>query len=488
MPVPRRWRRAACAVCLAVVTQTPVVRAQFPLTLQEAIALAQRKGLQASGARSARDAARARDRWFATQYLPSLSIGGTAPSYTRSILAVTQPDGSTLYKPVQQTTAGLTASVIQRLPWTNTTLNLSSSLNQVQVSGAGGFRTWSSTPFSIGITQPLFRANAQQWDRSQQDLRVTSAERRYLEAREDVAIGVTNAFFDLNGAALTLKNLEGNAAINDTLYTLNKGRFEVGKIGENDLLQSELALLRARAARDDAKLAYDRMLAQFRVAVNLPVGAPVTIVASNVVPLFDADTLIAVQQARRNASTMSDAELSELSANRAVSEAKWNSGAGGTLSASYGYNATANRAPDVYKNLLDAQQLSVQMQIPVFQWGARSAQVEAATADREAVRNAAETSRRLLELSAHFAALQLGQARRTLALAAKADTVATKRFDVAYNRYGVSKIAIDNLFIAQQEKDQALGSFVQALRAYWLAYFQLRRTTLYDFEKGAPIR
>ena len=44
-----------------------------------------------------------------------------------------------------------------------------------------------------------------------------------------------------------------NVAVNDTLYTLNKGRFEVGKIGENDLLKSELALLRARAAVDDAQ-------------------------------------------------------------------------------------------------------------------------------------------------------------------------------------------------------------------------------------------
>ena len=29
--------------------------------------------------------------------------------------------------------------------------------------------------------------------------------------------------------------------MNDTLYTLNSGRYEVGRIVENDLLQSELA-------------------------------------------------------------------------------------------------------------------------------------------------------------------------------------------------------------------------------------------------------
>jgi hypothetical protein len=29
---------------------------------------------------------------------------------------------------------------------------------------------------------------------------------------------------------------------------------------------------------------------------------------------------------------------------------------------------------------------------------------------------------------------------------------------------------------------------VQALRGYWLAYFQLRKATLFDFEKGRVIQ
>ena len=56
---------------------------------------------------------------------------------------------------------------------------------------------------------------------------------------------------------------------------------------------------------------------------------------------------------------------------------------------------------------------------------------------------------------AHFAVLQLEQARRALALSATSDTVAAKRFEVAYNRYVIGRIGIDNLYIAQNEKDQA---------------------------------
>jgi len=89
---------------------------------------------------------------------------------------------------------------------------------------------------------------------------------------------------------------------------------------------------------------------------------------------------------------------------------------------------------------------------------------------------------------AHFAALQLGQARRNLDVSAKADTVAAKRFEVAYNRYVIGRIGIDNLYIAQNEKDQAVNQYLQALRNYWMAYYRLRQTTLYDFEAAQPIQ
>ena len=358
----------------------------------------------------------------------------------------------------------------------------------MQVSGAAGVRRWSSTPFQLGISQPLFRANTQRWDRALQDIRYTSAERRYLEAREDVALATTAAYFDLYSASATVANAQTNVLTNDTLYTLNKGRFEVGKIGENDLLQSELALLRARASLDDARLLYERTLSQFRLVVGLPSGAPVAIAAPASLPVVNADTAMAISQARRNSSVMSDAELAEVAADRAVSESRWNGGAGGNLTASYGYNATAPNAPDAYKNLLDAQQLSLSVQIPVWQWGARSAQMEASKAERTAAQSTAQNTRAQVELNARFAALQLTQASRGLAIAAKADTVAAKRFEVAYNRYVIGRIAIDNLYLAQSEKDQALSAYVQALRGYWSAYYQLRKTTLYDFERQQALR
>jgi hypothetical protein len=84
----------------------------------------------------------------------------------------------------------------------------------------------------------------------------------------------------------------------------------------------------------------------------------VTLARVGGLPVVDADTAIAIAQAKRNSSTMSDAELAEVSANRAVSESRWNLGSGGTLNASFGYNAAGTSASDAYKDVLNAQTLT----------------------------------------------------------------------------------------------------------------------------------
>ena len=52
----------------------------------------------------------------------------------------------------------------------------------------------------------------------------------------------------------------------------------------------------------------------------------------------------------------------------------------------------------------------------------------------------------------------------------------------------IGRITIDNLYIAQDEKDQAVLQYVLALRGYWVAHYRLRRATLFDFTAGRAIR
>jgi outer membrane protein TolC len=479
--------RAAAAGAAAVALAGQLAAQQQPITLRQAVSLAQQQSYQARAAEATREAARYRDRAFYSRQLPQLSLEGTVPDYNRAIIPVLQPDGSTSFQPQNQTNAELTATVFQPLPVFGGDFFISTALSTVRISGDQTIRSWSSTPVRFGLRQPLFRPNNVAWDRREQPVRYDVSERQYREAKETIALETADAFFDVYAARVAFQNATNNAAINDTIFTLNKGRYEVGRIGENDLLQSELALLRARTALDGARLNYQRALAALRLALNLPENAPLEIDVSAAVPDFEADTVRAVSEALRNRAIVAEMELEQIQAERQLNEARLNNGFGATIQASYGLNATAPEASDVYHNLQEAQRFSLSVQIPLIQWGARRENVHAALADRERASNTARSATEQTRQEAHFAALQLAQARRNLLLSTTADSVAGRRFEVAYNRYVIGRITIDNLFIAQNEKDQARNQFVQALRGYWQAYYQLRRVTLFDFEAGRSI-
>lgn len=487
IPVCRRRALRVALLCVPLGAGVPLA-AQQAIALPEAVALAQDRSHQARAARAARDAGRYRHSAFRSRLWPQLSLDGTVPAYNRSIIPVLQPDGSTVFRPQQQTNAMVTATLAQKVPLTGGELFLSSSLARLDVSGQQSFRTWSSTPVSVGLRQTLFRPNTAAWDRREDGVRAELDERLYLEAMEDVALQTTEAFFDVYGARVALENAVKNAAVNDTLYRLNTGRFEVGRIGENDLLQSELALLRSRAALESARLVHGRATAALRLALNVPPGPALDVVVTREVPEIEADPARAVSEALANRSALRRVELDDVLARRGVAEARLGTGAGATLQASYGLNATAPEASLAYQDLREARRFTLSVQVPLWQWGGHREGVRAAQADRERVASLSQATVEQTSHEAHFAALELAQARRHVALVAKADSVAGKRYEVAYNRYVIGRIAMDNLYLAQQEKDQAVTQYVQALRGYWVAYYRLRRATLFDFATGRAIR
>ena len=468
--------------------QTAPADSSQAITLSEAIALAQQRGHQARAAMAARESGRYRHRAYRSGLLPQLSLGGTVPAYNKSIISVLRDDGSTEFVPQEQTDASATVTLAQKIPVTGGDLFVSSSLARLRVSGPATYQSWSSTPVAVGLRQDIFRPNTTAWDSQEDAVRAELDERSYLEAMEDVALETATLFFDVYAARVALENAVTNAAVNDTLYRLNTGRFEVGKIGENDLLQSELALLRSRTTLELARLDHERATDALRLALALPPGTPVGVAVTEEVPEFEADTARAVAEALKNRAAVTAVLLDDVQARRSITEARLRQGVGATVLASYGFNATAPEASLAYQNLLEARRFTLAVQIPLWEWGGRQEGVRAAQADRERVTNLSAATLDQVAHDARFAALELAQARRTVLLLAKADSVAAKRFEVAYNRYVIGRITIDNLYIGQSEKDQAVLEYVRALRGYWTALYRLRRATLFDFAAGRPIR
>lgn len=456
------------------------------LTLEEVVSLAQARGLDARSAAAERDAARARDRAWHARLWPALRLGGTLPSLDQSINAVVQ-DSSTKFVRQREVLSSVQLTLTQPVPLVGGEFTISSGLTRLDLLGTRDSRVWQSEPLILGWRQELFQPRRLVWDGRERAATRALAESRYLESMESIALGASQAYFEVYAARVARDNALANATVNDTLYTLSRGRYEVGRIGENDLLQSELALLRARASVDGARLRHERALASLRIWIDAPPDVAIAIAPPPVPPEFAIDTTRVVNEALRHEGRMKQEALSSIQARRGVSEALAANRLNASLSATLGLDQTAERFEDAYRDPFDRQQLALRVDVPLWQWGAGGADVQAARADRAGQESRAERTRREVAEEALFAARGLVLARNQLNLAAKADTVGAKRFDVAKNRYVIGKIGIADLYLAQSEKDAALEAYVQAMRGYWLAYYELRRITLYDFERDRSV-
>jgi len=218
-----------------------------------------------------------------------------------------------------------------------------------------------------------------------------------------------------------------------------------------------------------------------RRMTGFPDNQTLVIATPDSIPVVDAEPDVAVTMALKNSSQMEQSALEDVQTKRRSTEARLNNRFNASIAASYGFNQTAPVFGQAYQSPLGKQSLQVGVNMPMMQWGAGRADLEEAKANESRTAANNKSRRDALVEDARFSVLQLQQAQRNVVLALKSDTVAAKQFDVAKNRYIIGKIAILDLYNAQTDKDNAVLARVQALRAYWTAYYHLRRVTLYDF-------
>lgn len=461
--------------------------AQTSLSLDDAVSLATTVSLEAKERRLNFQAAEWRYKAARAGLFPQISAGGNIPGYSRAINSITQPDGTVLYVPQSQAVSNASLTVQQSITPTGGTFYLSSGLGRIDLFNSHS-SFWQAQPIIIGLSQPLGRANYAKWNWRREKLNYTYAQKQLLETREELAAKAADAWFDVYIANLQLQNALSNVHINDTLYTISKGRYELGKIAETELLQVELSLLNAKNTQRQAETYLKRSAENLKIVTGLPLSTTVVLPEPPESKVTEVDSAFAVQQAFENRSEYINLEILKLNALVTKRDASFSRFINGDLNINFGFNQTSTSLADAYRNPLNSQVASVGFTIPIY--GANRAQFAYREARDRFESAKAQADRRVLELTLEVktSVMELKQLEQSVIVAKRAYEVSGKRFELSKNRFLVGKIDITNLTIAQNEKDQALISYANTLRSYHQARYRLRRLTLYDFEKAAPIR
>jgi len=457
------------------------------VSLQESIEIAQENSPVARANKFSLISSREAYRSFQADLYPSLSLSGDAPNFNKSIFTNRLDDGSLIFASQRQSDASTLISIDQNILPTGGRLSVSSGLTRLGIFAGENTYRWQSTPLVVGLQQPLFQFNSLKWRNQLEPLRREIAEKEFVEEMEALAVQVTDGFFDILLARINVENSEFNVARNDSIYTISQGRFRVGSIAENDLLQTELALRNAESSLTRSRIEYQRALNNFKILLGFSTDVTLNLEAPDELPDVNVNIELAKQLAYENNSEALSYRFNEIAADRDFEQAKKEAGFSATIQANFGLNQTSTNFRDLYSNPENRQFVTVGFNIPIFNWGQSRAEVNAARNQQRQVANSIEYQRNQFLQEVDYQVSQFLQLKDQVLLAAQSDTIAQRRYDVAQNRYLIGKIDITNLFIAQNEKDSARQAYIQTLGDYWTGWYALRQLTLYNFQENEMI-
>lgn len=456
----------------------------YVLSLDEVVKIASQKSLDAFRYKNMYLASYWEFRYYKADKLPSLSLGATPLDFNhyrkREYNFQTNEEEYVLRDYLN---SDMSLQLNQKIGLTGGSLFLSSELGMVKNLGDDPTTSYQATPVSIGYSQALNGYNALRWESKIEPIKFEKAKKEFVQSQENLAMKSTSMFFELVDAQIQLKIAQNNMANADTLYKIGKGRFQVGTVTQDELLNLELGQLNAQQALNSANLEVIRAQSGLNSYLVLDKATLVNCQVPSEIPTLQVSADEALDLALNNNPDILDQSQQMLEQNRAVAQARSESGLNTSLYAVFGLNQSAENFDMVYDQPDQSQRLRVGVNVPLVDWGRRKGRLMMAESTREVANARIKQARIDFEQNIFQSVMEFNLQAEQVKNAAKADTVAQKGFEVTFQRFLIGKVDVIKLNVARNDRESARKAYINAVKTYWNYYYRLRMLTLYDFVK-----
>jgi outer membrane protein TolC len=294
-------------------------------------------------------------------------------------------------------------------------------------------------------------------------------------------------FFSLALAQINVQIANMNFLNADTLWQMSQGRYKLGTIAENELLEMQLSWLNTKTAKKEAEMNLRDREIRLRSFLGFNENVSIELIIPSEIPDLQVNVQQVLELAHANNPDMITQELNVLTARSSVAQAKAERGLNANLTASYGLDdsdkdfAMAYNKPDV------TQTVRMGVTIPILDWGLKRGQYKMAQSSLELAQVQAAQTLTDFDQNLFLDVEQFNLQAEQVATAAKSDTVAMKMYEVTKQRFLIGKIEVLELNNADTKKDQNRRAYIQSLQNYWNYFYNLRSLALFDFLNNKPL-
>ena len=455
------------------------------LTLSQAIEIAQRNSPNAESARHSYRSAYWSYKSYKADYLPSVTLT-SSPYFNRQISKITQGDGTDIFREQNQLGVGFDLDITQNIWFTGGSLFLQTSAQRMDEL-KNKVTSYSTQPISIGYRQSLFGYNTYKWARRLEPLSFRQARKAYNEALELVASSASSHFFNLVNAQTNLEIAEYNYASADTLYRYAEGRYNIGTITENDMLQLEINKLSEETNLMNARIEVEEQMQKLRSFLGFTNDVPLKVIPESEIPNFKVPLAEALQMAFENSPDPDSYQRMKIQSQSNLALAKSNAGLKADIYVKFGLSQTGENLSEAYRDPINQQYATLTLSLPILDWGRGKGRIRVAKSNVELTNIQVEQNLKNFELNVIQLVHQFNMQNQYVEIAAKRARTADRRHDVAKRLYILGKSTILDLNSSITERDSAHRNYISALSNYWGLYYTIRSITGYDFEKNRKI-
>ena len=221
----------------------------------------------------------------------------------------------------------LTVDATQKLPWTGGSVTATGSLRSRPEDVSPAPR---GADLNLTLTQPLLRGvgpNATFFD-LRNDRRARIASERALElARQQVAVDVTDSYYQVLQQRMLLAVAQQSLARNENLLRASEARLQVGLVSKLDVFRAQLQAAQTRETMVRSEVALQTALERFRALLGRAPGEPIEPEATRVpeeVPDEAEPLAVLVERAREQRLDLQEARDQVDDARRSASLARQN--------------------------------------------------------------------------------------------------------------------------------------------------------------------
>ena len=455
--------------------------------LQEMITIAKKQSLDATYIEHRRKNAELAYKYYRKDLLPEIKLTSIPMRYSSDVVErYSYDDDRTVYRAQQSLYSATNVMLKQNVGFLGGYVYMESDLRYYRTL-QNETSQFTSVPFRIGYNQNIVGFNPYKWTKKVEKLNLSLNEKETVAGLEGVAVETINRYFAIVILSEQLKQARMKYLTCDSLYQTGVYRSKLGGINNSDLY--ELKIERNRAETEIVELESKIETEKFSFAKFLQLTDTTLFhfeVPTNVrdinVPLDKAQSL-----ALENSSVILNCRKSKIQNEQAEAKAKAQRYLEASVSVNVGWHQVADNFKGVYKNLLNEQSALINVSIPLVDFGRRKTQLAQIRENIELdIINEQKAADNVIdEVVGRVSYMTIN--RRKVSSTAETYELAQMFYKEALESYKLGRKTFSKVCEALIRQKMALADYYNAMRDYWVNYYELRRMTLYDFEKGCSI-